>query len=127
MIVPVNIDSWKGHALVDTGSTYTLLNEKLWLTMGYHTQQLKPWTEGPIYLADGGARQPLGWSEVQLAVQTLTVTLLVVVLAYQMLAFPVVLGLDDLFFSGLQVDIRNNVYWFQPDQKHSFLNFFFCS
>lgn len=60
LIVPVSIDSWKGHALVDTGSSYTLLNEKLWLTMGYHTQQLKPWTEGPIYLANGGARQPLG-------------------------------------------------------------------
>lgn len=101
LIVPVSIDSWKGHALVDTGSSYTLLNEKLWLTVGYHTQQFKPWKEGPIYLADGGVRQPLGWGEVQLAVQTLTVTLPVVALASQMLAFPVVLGLDYLFFGGL--------------------------
>uniref|UniRef100_A0A8C1GVQ7 Reverse transcriptase domain-containing protein n=1 Tax=Cyprinus carpio TaxID=7962 RepID=A0A8C1GVQ7_CYPCA len=121
LIVPVNIDSWQGQALVDTGSSYTLLNEKLWVTMGYHPQQLRPWTEGPIYLADGGARQPLGWGEVQIAVQTLTVPLPVVVLAPQMLAFPVVLGLDYLFFSGLQMDIRNNVYWVHPDQKYYFL------
>ncbi|KAI2664186.1 Retrovirus-related Pol polyprotein [Labeo rohita] len=121
LIVPVDIDCWKGHALVDTGSSYTLLNENLWLIMGYHPQQLKPWTEGPIYLADGGARQPLAWGEVKLTLQALTVTLPVVVLASQMLAFPVVLGLDYLFFSDLQLDIRNNVYWFQPDQKYAFL------
>ncbi len=121
LIVPVNIDSWQGQALVDTGSSYTLLNEKLWITMGYQTQQLRPWTEGPIYLADGGARQPLGWGEVQLKVQTLIITSPVVVLAPQMLAFPVVLGLDYIFFSGLQMDIRNNVYWFQPNQTYCFL------
>jgi len=121
LIVPVNIDSWQGQALVDTGSSYTLLNETLWVTMGYHTQQLRPWTEGAIYLADGGARQPLGWGDVEVTVHSLTVPLPVVVLAPQMLAFPVVLGLDYLFFSGWQMDIRNNVYWFHPDQKYSFL------
>jgi len=39
LIVPVSIDSWQDQALVDTGSLYALLSEKLWLTMGYSLAQ----------------------------------------------------------------------------------------
>lgn len=90
----------------------------MWL--GLSDQKLQPWTAGPIYLADGGARKPLGWSEVNITLHTLTITLPVAVLASDMLAFPAVLGLDYLFFSGLQLDIRNKAYWFNPDEKYYF-------
>lgn len=121
LTVPLKIESWKGPAMLDTGSSYTLLNEKLWLNVRKPNDELKPWTTGPIYLADGGAREPLGWGEVELTVQAAPVILPVAVLGAQTLAFPVVLGLDYIFFTGLQVDVRNNVYWFQPHERFSFL------
>jgi len=31
--------------------------------------------------------------------------------------FPVVIGLDFLFFSGMQIDVMNRMYWFQDDKK----------
>lgn len=50
LIVPVNTDSWQGQALVSTGFSYRLLNEKLWLTMGY-----------PLNTSYPGLRVPFIW------------------------------------------------------------------
>ena len=118
--VPVTIGGWNRNALVDTGSSYTLFNENLWLSLCNRNQELKQWTAGPIYLADGGARKPLGWSEIKITLHTSTITLPVTVLAPEMLAFPAVLGLDYLFFSGLQLDVQNKAYWFHSDEKYYF-------
>ncbi|XP_060796136.1 uncharacterized protein LOC132898493 [Neoarius graeffei] len=120
LTVPLTIGSWKGPAILDTGSSYTLLNEKLWLNVRKPGDELKPWMTGPIYLADGGAREPLGWGEVELMVQSVPVTLPVAVLSAQTLAFPAVFGLDYIFFTGLQVDVRNNVYWFEHHERFPF-------
>lgn len=100
---------------MDTGSSYTLINEKLWVSLGKSTEALKPWTAGPICLADGGAHKPVGWGEAVISLQTVTLNMSVAVLAPQMLAFQAVLGLDYLFLSGLQIDVQNRSYWFQSD------------
>lgn len=115
LLVPISVDSWQGYGLLDTGSSYTLINEKLWLSLGKSTEALKPWTAGPIYLADGGAHKPVGWGEVVISLQTVTLNMSVAVLTPQMLAFQTVLGLDYLFLSGLQIDVQNRSYWFQSD------------
>ncbi len=121
LIVPISIGKWKGGAFIDTGSSYTLLNDNLWKKLKAPTDKLNHWTEGPLYLADGGARQPLGWTEVEIILHTRPCTLPVVVLSSQTLAFSAVIGLDFLFFSGIQLDVMNQMYWFQDEkEKHVF-------
>ncbi len=117
LIVPISIGKWKGGAFIDTGSSYTLLNDNLWQKRKAPTDKLNHWTEGPLYLADGGARQPLGWMGVEIILHNRPCTLPVVVLSSQTLAFSAVIGLDFLFFSGIQLDVMNQMYWFQDEKE----------
>lgn len=56
LVLPLHIGSWTGRAILDTGSSYTLLNEKLWKEVKGPQDNKKPWTEGPLYLVDGKAK-----------------------------------------------------------------------
>lgn len=80
---------------------------------------LKPWTRAALYLADGEGRQPLGWSELTLILQTEVVTLPCVILPARSLAFPAVVGLDFMSLSGLQFNVSQNSYWFR-NKKHQY-------
>lgn len=122
MVVPLSVSSLDGRAIVDTGSTHTLLNEELCLRVNEKNSSLKPWTYGLLYLADGGARQPLGWCEVGITLHNHTCTLTSLVLSSQTLAFPAVLRLDFLRFTGLQINVGDNSYWFKSEDT---LKYFF--
>ncbi|KAL1268809.1 hypothetical protein QQF64_034172 [Cirrhinus molitorella] len=56
LVVPINIGAWNGKAIVDTGASYTLLHESLWKELRPH-DNLRPWTLGPICLANGRKRR----------------------------------------------------------------------
>ncbi|XP_045569661.1 uncharacterized protein [Salmo salar] len=122
LVLPLSIGPWTGRAILDTGSSYTLLNEKLWKEVKGLHYNLKPWTEGPLYLADGEAKRPLGWSEVEFHLCNHSYMIPSVILQTKNLAFPVVLGIDFMYFSGVQIDIAHNCYWFpyNPSKKHFF-------
>lgn len=63
--------------------------------------EAQSWTRGPLYLADGEGRHPLGWIEMTITIQTQPVALPCVVLPGYSLTFPVVVGLNYVYFSGL--------------------------
>lgn len=79
-----------------------------------------PWTKGPIYLADGEPKQPLGHSEVNYTLHGRTLRQSTAVLHSETLAFPCVLGMDFLFQSGMKLDISKNVYWFEVNNEERF-------
>lgn len=120
LVVPLTLRQWKGTAIVDTGSSFTLLSEKLWKNVKNPEEELNVWKEGPLYLADGEAKQPLGWTEMEFQLHSRHWVLPTVVFSDKMLAFSVVLGLDFLFLSGLQIDVSTNTYWFKPYEKDRF-------
>ncbi|KAI3356859.1 hypothetical protein L3Q82_003342 [Scortum barcoo] len=99
LMVPLQIGPWDGIAILDTGSSYTLINEDVWTGLRARQDALKPWTRGPLYLADGEERQPIGWSRMTLALQTQQLTIPCVILPARSLAFPAVVGLDFIFLS----------------------------
>ena len=117
LMVPVSVGSWRGAAILDTGSSYTLVNETVWSEV---QGVLKTWERGPLYLADGEARHPLGWSELTVTVQTQTFTVPCVVLPAPSLAFPAVLGLDFISLSGLQFDVSDQKYWFKLNKRFQY-------
>ena len=122
LFVGLTIGLVDGRAMVDTGSSYTLLTEEVWHTVKADHAALTPWTGSPLYLADGGGRWPLGWQEMTLTVQGHPCTLPVVVLSSEALACPVVLGLDFMCIIGLQIDMGSRQYWFNANKarKYSF-------
>lgn len=115
--VPITLGHWHGAAILDTGSSYTLVNEKVWSELN---ETIQPWERGPLYLADGQERQPLGWSEVIISVQSQAIKLPCVILPAQSLAFPAVLGLDFIALSGLQLDVSEQRYWFKFNPKNHY-------
>jgi hypothetical protein len=84
----LTITNRTGKAVVDTGSTYTLLNEHIWNNVKAANDKLAPWTDDPLYLADGQPRKPLGWVELEMSLHDKTWLITVVVLDSRTLAFP---------------------------------------
>ena len=105
---------------MDTGSTFTLLSEHVWDSVKAPEDKLTPWIGDPLYPADGEPRIPLGWVEMELILQDKTWLLAVVVLDFKTLAFPALLGLDFVFFTGMQIDVAEGVYWFRENEKQQF-------
>ncbi len=92
--VPLTISSWKETAILDSGSSYTLVNEQIWNDIKPPEAKLNLWTDIPLYLANGKPEHPLGWADVDICLHGKTWLMPVVVLSPQALAFSVVLGLD---------------------------------
>ncbi|XP_073729489.1 uncharacterized protein [Misgurnus anguillicaudatus] len=122
LMVPVSIGPWKGKAIVDTGASYTLIHESLWRSLSQTPPDLQPWTRGPLYLANGKAEVPLGWINTGINLHNHSFTIPAAVLSTHALAYAVVLGLDFIFFSGLQINVIDQKYSFKiaPTEEYPF-------
>lgn len=110
LIVPVSIDTWIGKTIADTGASYTLIHESLLKDLDPSKNCLSPWTLGPLYLANGKAELPLGWVNVSIKLYDHVCSLPVTVLSTKALAYSIVLGLDFIFFSGMQLNVSKGKY-----------------
>lgn len=121
LVVPLSIATWTGKAIVDTGASYTLIHENLMKQLT-SPDQLHPWSSGPLYLANGEAEIPLGWMNTTMHLHDQSFTMPAVVLSPQALAYAVVLGLDFIFFSGLQISVIDQRYFFKnaPAEEYPF-------
>lgn len=88
LVVPINIESWTGKAIIDMGASYTLLHESLWKELKPF-DSLYPWTLGPLYLANGEAEVPIGWTNVQLTLHNKVFPMRVVILTSKALAYSI--------------------------------------
>lgn len=104
--------------LVDTGATYTLLHFDLWNKMKGPKEQLDAWREGPLYLANGDATVPLGQKMLDFYLHDLHFQVPTVVLPPQRLVYSMVLGLDFIALTGLQLNIKDQLYSFSGDQEN---------
>lgn len=75
-----------------------------------------------LYLANGEAEVPLGWLNVAINLHDQMFTMPAAVLGPKALAYAVVLGLDFIFFSGLQINVIDKKYTFRstPDVDYPF-------
>ncbi|KAL0188454.1 hypothetical protein M9458_015553, partial [Cirrhinus mrigala] len=122
LIVPLSLGLWQGKAIVDTGASYTLIHESLWKSLTPVHPELQPWTRGPLYLANGNAEVPLGWANLEINLHNQTFTVPAAVLPTHALAYAIVLGLDFIFFSGLQLNVIDQKYSFKiaPTEEYPF-------
>lgn len=47
-LVPLSVGPWKGTAILDTGSSYTLISDSVWSGVKWQQDVLKLWTRGPL-------------------------------------------------------------------------------
>lgn len=76
---------------------------------------LQPWTEGPLYLANGEAAIPTGWGILSVNLQGKESTLPVAVLGPEALAYGLVLGLDFISSVGMIINVADKVYSFKSN------------
>ncbi len=121
LIVPIHISNWLGKAILDTGASYTMVHENLWKQLS-PPEELHPWSSGPLYLANGEAEVPIGWIQQRICLHDHSFTIPIAVLPSKALAYSVVLGLDFIFFSGMQINVIDGQYSFksQPGEQHLF-------
>ncbi|KAL0159663.1 hypothetical protein M9458_043388, partial [Cirrhinus mrigala] len=81
---------------------------------------LLPWTRGPLYLANGEAEIPLGWVNIPITLHNKVFNIPAAVLPAKALAYAVVLGLDFIFSSGLQINVADQKYSFKSSPKADF-------
>ena len=115
LLVPISIDTWRGKAIVDTGASYTLIHEYLWMELKGSKAELQPWAEGPLYLANGEATTPIGWENLSVELQGQVSTLPTVVLGSEALAYGMVLGLDFICSVGMIINVADKVYSFKSN------------
>lgn len=115
LVVPVSMRTWLGKAIIDTGATFTLVQDSVWHVIKSPKEELKPWLSGPLYLANGETEVPLGWVELNLNIQDHVFNLPVAVLTPKALAYTMVLGLDFLCLSGMRVNTADLQYSFKTD------------
>ncbi|KAL0197545.1 hypothetical protein M9458_006085, partial [Cirrhinus mrigala] len=121
LVVPISIATWTGKAIVDTGASYTLIHEGLMKQLT-SPDQLQTWSRGPLYLVNGEAETPLGWMNTTIRLHDQAFTIPAAVLSSKALACAVVLGLDFIFFSGMQLNVTDHKYSFKfsPAKEYPF-------
>lgn len=72
-------------------------------------------------MANGKAENTLGWINITSHLHGKAITIPAVVLPSQAFAYAIILGLDFIFFSGLQINVSEQKYYFKSDSdEHPF-------
>lgn len=100
---------------MDTRASYTLTHEYLWTELGGSKADRKPWLRGPLHLANGEETTPLGWKDLEIDIQGSIINPPAAVLSPKALAYGIVLGLDYIFLSTMQINVADRVYSFKSN------------
>ncbi len=113
LLMPIQIQSWYGKAILDTGASYTVIHEDIWAKLNSANEGLRPWTYGLLYLANGESESPLSWTTLEIDLHGNIINIPAAVHPAKSLAYGIVLGLDFIFFSQLQINVADQVYGFK--------------
>src|SRR5579875_2114930 len=110
--IPISFGKGKDfNALVDTGSTITVVSAKL-LEDNY---PISEWNEGPIVMLDGSFAHPVGSINLEFRLGKRKFIHTVAVMDSSV---DVLLGMDFLALSGLMLDMANLQWGFQDNWPH---------
>ncbi|KAL2083767.1 hypothetical protein ACEWY4_021540 [Coilia grayii] len=124
LLVPINIRGKHGEAVVDTGSTFTLMKNSLWQQVALAEEAFHPAERQRFVMADGTIHQALGKKTICFDWHGSPWPVEVHVMEDRHLAFPVILGLDFLSRTGAILNLAKNSYGVKTDKGyiyHAFL------
>uniref|UniRef100_A0AAV2J967 Retrotransposon gag domain-containing protein n=3 Tax=Knipowitschia caucasica TaxID=637954 RepID=A0AAV2J967_KNICA len=120
LLVPLTICNVQGVAVVDTGSTYTLMREGLWRNLHGTSRDLIPSEDQRFVMADGTAHVALGKQRFGLDWHGRKLSVEAHVMDDRHLAFPMIIGLDFLTDAGVILDLAKRVYGLQTANGYVF-------
>ncbi|KAI4877208.1 hypothetical protein NFI96_028664, partial [Prochilodus magdalenae] len=110
LILPLEMREWSVAAVVDTGSSYSLIREAWWDTVRREGEHWKS-SEGQAFLLANGLHQEAkGKVELECYLHGQNYHHSFYVMSNQDLAFPAILGLDFLRSVGMVLDFQHNSY-----------------
>lgn len=116
LVVPV-VRSVKCQTLLDTGCSFTLMQDHLWRCICKPNETLKPCADHTFVLADGRIKHAMGWVQLVFTLADKMWTLKTFVMTKAQLAFPLVLRIDFLARTGIVIDVKNLIYGMQDKER----------
>ena len=123
LLVPVTIKGVPVEAVVDTGSSFTLMKESLWKRVMPAGETFLPADRQGFVLADGTAHQALGKKDLGFDWHGVKTTIDTHVMQDRHLVFPVILGLDFLAETGAMLDLAKNRYGLKTGKGYTYYPF----
>lgn len=108
--VVVGIQGHQVEAIVDTGCTFTLMQKHLWETLARPGKQMQTNHNRSFALADGQTHVSEGKVPMAFEWHGLMWTLDTYIMLDSQLAFPLILGLDFLSRTGVQLNVAERSY-----------------
>lgn len=110
LVVNIETRGFHGPALLDTGCTFTLMQETLWRKISRPGEVLDSAHNQKFSLADGQSHRALGRIQLTYLFHDEIWFLDTYILADSHLSFPIILGLDFMEKTCTQIDIPNKKY-----------------
>ncbi len=123
LLVPITIRGSQGVAVVDTGSSFTLMRESLWKQMSLAEEALLPAVSQRFVIADGTGHPALGKKSLCFDWHGSPSAGEVHVMDDHHLVFPLILGLDFLIRTGTILSLAKNTYGVKTNKGYTFYPF----
>ncbi|CAL9684709.1 unnamed protein product [Knipowitschia caucasica] len=123
LLVPIAIRGVQGAAVVDTGSTFTLIRESLWKEIHYKNETLFQAEKQRFIMADGTAHSALGKHRLPVDWHGQRWGTHMHIMEDRHLAFPVIIGLDFLTEAGIILNLARRCYGLRVGPRYTFYPF----
>ncbi|KAL0152397.1 hypothetical protein M9458_052120 [Cirrhinus mrigala] len=123
LLVPITVKGKEVKAVLDTGSTYTLMQESLWRQLGGDTLSLTPTSPQRFIMADGKVHQATNQRTLNYKWQDKICSVDTYILKDAHLAFPLIAGLDFLRVAGALLDVAQSRYGLKTGTSYTFYPF----
>ncbi len=121
--VPVTIKGTEVKAVLDTGSTYTLMQENLWKQLGGDAPLGRSASTQRFIMADGKIHQAIDQMSIWYKWHGKEYMLNTYIMKDSHLAFPLITGLDFLTATGAILEVGRNCYGLKTESGYNYYLF----
>ncbi|KAL0159209.1 hypothetical protein M9458_042934, partial [Cirrhinus mrigala] len=123
LMIPVVVRGREMKAVVDTGSTFTLMQESVWRQLGGEATTRTASPPQKFIMADGKVHQALDQKNISYQWQNKVCKLNTFIMKDAHLAFPLLAGLDFLRAAGAILELVQNKYGLEADGGYVYYPF----
>ncbi|XP_028286092.1 uncharacterized protein LOC114451563 [Parambassis ranga] len=123
LVVQVETRGHGGEAVMDSGCTFTLMKNSLWQQLTRWGERLEAGANRPFVLADGKAHTAIGMVKLAYLWHGTVWVVDTYIMDDRHLAFPLILGLNYMAKTGVQIDVATRRYGLKVKGKWTYFPF----